>query len=61
MREMFLEVTQKYNPELIEFALELHQNGSISPNTYVIDLDTIRKTALFYFQNPENRILNYFL
>lgn len=42
---MFLEVTQKYNPELIHTALELHQNGSITPNTYVIDLDTIRKNS----------------
>lgn len=42
---MFLEVTRKYNPELIHTALELHQNGSITPNTYVIDLDTIRKNS----------------
>lgn len=42
---MFLELTQKYNPALIQYALELHQNGSISPNTYVIDLDTIKKNS----------------
>lgn len=42
---MFLEVVQKRNPQLIEYAVELHQKGLISPNTYVIDLDTIRNNS----------------
>ncbi|WHY85835.1 YhfX family PLP-dependent enzyme [Neobacillus novalis] len=57
---MFLEVTQKYNPELIEFALELHQNGSISPNTYVIDLDTIRKNSFILFSESRKQNIELF-
>lgn len=42
---MFLHATMKHNRKLIEAAVELHQQGLISPNTYVIDVDTVRKNA----------------
>lgn len=42
---MFLETTWKRNKKLIEVSIDLHQQGYISPNTYVIDLDTVRKNA----------------
>ncbi|XXM71378.1 YhfX family PLP-dependent enzyme [Lysinibacillus sphaericus] len=42
---MFLEATQKSNPKLIDYAVELHQSGSITPNTYVIDLDSIKQNS----------------
>lgn len=42
---MFLESTLKYNKKLIEAALSFHQQGIISPNTYVLDLDTVKKNA----------------
>ncbi|WP_252607312.1 YhfX family PLP-dependent enzyme [Bacillus paralicheniformis] len=42
---MFLESTLKYNKKLIEAALDFHQRGIISPNTYVLDLDTVKKNA----------------
>jgi predicted amino acid racemase len=42
---MFLELTQQRNPRLIDVSLELHQQGAISPNTYVLDLDTVRSNA----------------
>ncbi|CAH0343885.1 YhfX family PLP-dependent enzyme [Bacillus sp. CECT 9360] len=42
---MFLEVTQQRNPRLIDVSLELHQQGAISPNTYVLDLDTVKSNA----------------
>ena len=42
---MFLEATQKYNPQLLDAALELHQKGCISPNTYVVDLDMVNKNS----------------
>lgn len=41
MRGLFLEVVQRRNQKLIEIAVELHQKGLISPNTYVVDLDMI--------------------
>ena len=38
---MFLDVTIRRNPALIQTAIELHQVGEIPPNTYLIDLDTV--------------------
>ncbi|WP_422444085.1 YhfX family PLP-dependent enzyme [Thermoanaerobacterium sp. DL9XJH110] len=42
---MFLEVTLKNNPALIDAAAKLHREGLIEPNTYCIDLDMVRKNA----------------
>jgi|SRR5690625_383938 len=39
---MFLEITKQKNPTLLEAGVFLHQNGLISPNTYVIDIDAVR-------------------
>lgn len=38
---MFLPVTLKRNPTLVETAVNLHRRGEILPNTYVLDLDAI--------------------
>ncbi len=40
---MLLESLRKRNPELIRVAAELYCEKRISPNTYVLDLDTIRQ------------------
>ncbi|GEK91002.1 YhfX family PLP-dependent enzyme [Alkalibacterium kapii] len=42
---MFLEMVKKRNPELIDYAVSLHQQGIILPDTYVIDLDKIKENA----------------
>ncbi|GAA0357123.1 YhfX family PLP-dependent enzyme [Alkalibacterium iburiense] len=42
---MFLEMVKKRNPELIDYSVFLHQNGSILPDTYVLDLDRIKENA----------------
>ncbi len=42
---MFLDVTMRRNPNLIKAAFELHQEGKISPDTYVLDLDAIIDNA----------------
>lgn len=34
-----------HNKKLIEAALDFHQQGIIPPNTYVIDLDTVKRNA----------------
>lgn len=39
---MFLDVTKRRNPGLIDAGLALHQNGEIPPNTYVIDIDVLK-------------------
>ncbi|SDI74982.1 YhfX family PLP-dependent enzyme [Natribacillus halophilus] len=38
---MFLEVTKRRNPALIKTGAQLHQEGIIPPNTYVIDMDVV--------------------
>ena len=37
---MFLEKTIERNRELVQAAFNLHREGLILPDTYVIDLDT---------------------
>lgn len=38
---MFLDTTLRKNPNLIEAAFSLHQQGLIQPDTYILDLDAI--------------------
>jgi predicted amino acid racemase len=42
---MFLETLARRNPGLIRSAVALHQAGEIPPNSYVLDLDAIRRNA----------------
>lgn len=42
---MFVEVTRRRNPALLEAAVELHRGGRIPPNTYVIDVDTVEQNG----------------
>jgi len=42
---LFLDVTVRRNPKLIETAFELHQRGIIEPDTYILDLDTLLYNA----------------
>ncbi len=38
---MFLHPLVTKNPSFVEATIELHQDGQLPPNTYVLDLDTI--------------------
>lgn len=42
---MFLDTVLTRNPELVDFATELHQRGAIPPDTYVMDLDAVESNA----------------
>jgi predicted amino acid racemase len=42
---MFLKQLIRRNPEFIQAAVRLHQNGQIPANSYVLDLDTIEKNG----------------
>lgn len=42
---MFLSMTERRNPALIEAARELHATGAIEPDTYVVDRDTVVANA----------------
>lgn len=42
---MFLDITLRRNRKLVETAFELHRNGSIEPDTYILDVDSILYNA----------------
>ena len=42
MVDIPIEYLEKENPGLIQAAVQLHQEGKIGPNTYVVDLDSVR-------------------
>lgn len=42
---MFIDVTRRRNPRLIDAAVELHRSGRIPSNCYVVDLDTVSANA----------------
>lgn len=42
---MFLDLLLRRNPQLVADAVDLHQQGRIPANSYVIDLDAIRENA----------------
>ena len=42
---MFLHILVRRNPSLVRAAVNLHQAGAIPPNSYVLDLDAVRRNA----------------
>ncbi len=42
---MFIDVTRRRNPELIDAAVALHRSGAVPSNSYVIDVDQVRANA----------------
>ncbi len=42
---MFLDVLRRRNPKLVEAAIQLHREGKIPANAYVLDLDTVEGNA----------------
>lgn len=42
---MFLDMTLKRNPKLIKYAIEFHRRAKIRPNSYVLDVDTIKSNV----------------
>jgi predicted amino acid racemase len=42
---MFLELTRRRNPKLIEASIALHQQGKLPANCYAVDLDAVEKNA----------------
>lgn len=42
---MFLDVLRRRNPDFIEAAMQLHQDGRIPANSYVLDLDAVEENA----------------
>ncbi len=45
---MFLDVIERRNPDMVQAAIALHQQGKIPPNCYVIDCDMVEKNARLF-------------
>lgn len=45
---MFLDILIRRNPGFIEAAQALHQQGTIPPNSYVLDLDAVERNARYF-------------
>ena len=59
---MFMDMVEKRNPKLIQEAIMLHQSEKILPDTYVLDLDTIRNNAKKIVETArENNIELFFM
>jgi predicted amino acid racemase len=58
----FLETTVRRNPELINSAFRLHGEGKIPSNTYLIDIDSVKKNAQALANAAKKAgISNYFM
>ncbi|WP_432748862.1 YhfX family PLP-dependent enzyme [Pectinatus frisingensis] len=51
---MFLETTRSNNTALIKAAIELHKQGAIMPDTYVLDYDSLMHNARLIKQQADN-------
>lgn len=60
---MFLDLVNRRNRSLVDFAVKLHQDGEILPDTYVIDLDAVIQNAKYMSKiaNKEDIELYYML
>jgi predicted amino acid racemase len=57
---MFLDVTIRRNPQLIQAAIALHQAGDIPANTYLIDFDALFGNARVVTEAAERRGLRLY-
>ncbi|MGB7268820.1 MAG: alanine racemase [Albidovulum sp.] len=48
---MFLDLLTRRNPALIDAAIQLHQDGKLPANCYVLDLDAVEENARIFSQN----------
>ncbi len=58
---MFLNKLHQTNPQLIKTGLELHQSGLISPNTYILDLDTIIENTKIMSETAKENDLKLYM
>ena len=42
---LFIDILIEKNPKLIQTALSLHTNGTIMPDSYIIDVDIFKENA----------------
>lgn len=54
---MFLNSLIQKNPEFLQAAVQLHQAGSILPNSYVVDLDALASNTRLFVEQAQARDL----
>lgn len=58
----FLETTMERNPKLVETAFELHKAREIPTNTYLVDLDSVKRNAIAIAEaSASSGIKSYFM
>lgn len=57
---MFLSNLREKNPIFFEYALKCHKEGKITPNTYMLDLDTIEYNASLMLKEASCHNINLF-
>lgn len=57
---MFLEQTVKKNPELIDTAITLHRAGTLMPDSFVVDMDTLMENAGHMLQTAKEADIRLF-
>ncbi len=57
---MFLDVLRRRNPQFIEAAMQLHQDGKIPANAYVLDLDAVEENARIFASEASRRGMKTF-
>ncbi|MBW4844203.1 MAG: YhfX family PLP-dependent enzyme [Lachnospiraceae bacterium] len=57
---MFLRATEARNPLLIETAIRFHQQGVLQPDTYILDLDMIRRNAQVLLEEAKKYSISLF-
>ena len=50
---MFVNQLRKKNPALVNAVFDLHQTGQISPDSYIIDVDTFMENASYIAKTAE--------
>ena len=59
---MFIDILKEKNPKLIQTALSLHTNGTIMPDSYIIDVDIFKENAeLIKAESDKHNINLYYM
>ena len=57
---MFLDLIQRRNPEMVKAAVQLHQDGKLPSNCFVLDLDSVEENARLFKAAADKNNLHVF-
>ena len=59
---MFLDAVNRRNRPLIDVVTSFHQNGTLEPDSYIIDIDTLMRNAELILEEAKSRNIDlYFM